>query len=569
MGAEGTLRMSQWYLSKNGQALGPLSEDKVIALIHSGEVTPLDLVYQAGATEWLPVSEVPQLFQHIQNEEKDSNPSGGGDRSWVLLKRTETEKGKEYKQLGPFSETQVLGLIDSGEIRFSDFAWKEGMESWGKISEIRELSQPLPSSTSVDASLYEKTDDDHAIAKSVDAVGGDDIETFQREQQTVTTPPVFMESDGDDELEEVGPEASTSFEEDENSEVSLWSLDPPLKSSEKAAMKTPKSEEAPVSDEPARVVAAAAVTEPIESSLSDENTVEQTSVKEKQGDEDLLTPPPFLNTDKALRVAAGLVIAIGVFFVYTSFHSDGEKSEVGAFTEEEGGDSLTDQNAFEPETPRPPEVMVAAPTVPPPPAVVEENKGPAPKVKPAAKVVSSKTRPSAKVGTASAVKRVEKRNRINKQLSVVRSSKKNKSQVKAKGKAVKSVGSQKQQSFYKQRDRLALFYSSLKAETLAVDIARQYKKIGKNKSAWSRYYKQWQKKVRLSLAKDIREFPKRSEKYAYPKVLASFKKDYNLFYKYGALFDSKVKGSRAPSGVPKDMKSVFSRYKKQAQSLGR
>ena len=64
-------------------------------------------------------------------------------------------------------------------------------------------------------------------------------------------------------------------------------------------------------------------------------------------------------------------------------------------------------------------------------------------------------------------------------------------------------------------------------------------------------------------------FPKRNEKYAYPKVLASFKKDYNLMYKYGESFNAKVKGSRAPSGVPSNMMAVFTKYKKQAQGLGR
>ena len=141
---------------------------------------------------------------------------------------------------------------------------------------------------------------------------------------------------------------------------------------------------------------------------------------------------------------------------------------------------------------------------------------------------------------------------------------------KAKKKAVsRAVGSKKMQSFFKQRDRKALFYSSLKAETLAVEIQRKYKKLRKNKKAWSRFYSQWRKKVRTSLAKDIRNYPIRSQKYAYPKIIESFKKDYNLFYKYGESFDAKVKGVRTPSGAPRNIQKVFTRYKKQAQSLGR
>ena len=132
----------------------------------------------------------------------------------------------------------------------------------------------------------------------------------------------------------------------------------------------------------------------------------------------------------------------------------------------------------------------------------------------------------------------------------------------------KPSGSAKDQSFYKQRDRLALFYSSLKAETLAMEIQSQFKKLQKNKTAWTHYYGQWRKKVRSSLAQDIRTFPSRSKTYAYPQLMASFKRDYELFYKYGETFDLKVRGVRIPSDSPRDMKSVFTKYRRQALGLG-
>lgn len=132
-----------------------------------------------------------------------------------------------------------------------------------------------------------------------------------------------------------------------------------------------------------------------------------------------------------------------------------------------------------------------------------------------------------------------------------------------------ATGGAKEQSFYQQRDRLALFYSSLKAETLAVEITREFRKLRKSPDAWGRYYGQWRKRVRSSLARDIREFPKSSETYAYPKVLANFKKDYDKIYTFGETFDARAKGTRLPSGAPTDIKSVFSQYKKQAQELNR
>lgn len=51
----------QWYYSKNGNQLGPVEEGDLRAKVATGEVSPTDLVWRDGMTDWLPSSRVPEL----------------------------------------------------------------------------------------------------------------------------------------------------------------------------------------------------------------------------------------------------------------------------------------------------------------------------------------------------------------------------------------------------------------------------------------------------------------------------------------------------------------------------
>jgi hypothetical protein len=51
----------QWYYSKNGTQLGPVTEADLKAKLASGEVLPTDLVWKDGMANWQPASNVPEL----------------------------------------------------------------------------------------------------------------------------------------------------------------------------------------------------------------------------------------------------------------------------------------------------------------------------------------------------------------------------------------------------------------------------------------------------------------------------------------------------------------------------
>ncbi|MEO1265657.1 MAG: DUF4339 domain-containing protein, partial [Pseudomonadota bacterium] len=46
--------VTQWYLARDGQQFGPVSEDELRKLIELGHLRASDLVWHAGYAEWQP-----------------------------------------------------------------------------------------------------------------------------------------------------------------------------------------------------------------------------------------------------------------------------------------------------------------------------------------------------------------------------------------------------------------------------------------------------------------------------------------------------------------------------------
>jgi hypothetical protein len=51
----------QWYYSKNGTQLGPISTEALLSKLASGEVSASDLVWKDGMADWLPAGQVAEL----------------------------------------------------------------------------------------------------------------------------------------------------------------------------------------------------------------------------------------------------------------------------------------------------------------------------------------------------------------------------------------------------------------------------------------------------------------------------------------------------------------------------
>jgi hypothetical protein len=55
--------MAQWYAAIGSQQYGPVDEDQLRKWIAEGRVGPASYVWKEGMPDWLPLSQVPGLFQ--------------------------------------------------------------------------------------------------------------------------------------------------------------------------------------------------------------------------------------------------------------------------------------------------------------------------------------------------------------------------------------------------------------------------------------------------------------------------------------------------------------------------
>ncbi|XOF34699.1 MAG: TIGR00266 family protein [Candidatus Electrothrix sp. YB6] len=53
--------MSNWYVAVNGQTVGPLSQQKMLAGVRSGQYSQSTMVWRDGFTDWLPLAQVTEL----------------------------------------------------------------------------------------------------------------------------------------------------------------------------------------------------------------------------------------------------------------------------------------------------------------------------------------------------------------------------------------------------------------------------------------------------------------------------------------------------------------------------
>ena len=51
----------EWYYAKNGQQLGPVSQENLLELFQSGSIQGTDLVWNETMTEWSPLGTIPGL----------------------------------------------------------------------------------------------------------------------------------------------------------------------------------------------------------------------------------------------------------------------------------------------------------------------------------------------------------------------------------------------------------------------------------------------------------------------------------------------------------------------------
>ncbi len=130
--------MNRWYISVQSKARGPFSDGQIRKKIQIGELVPETLIYREGDLDWRPLSQqslwsplLNEDFLHTYEPEQNS-------KIWVLLVENPLKKS-DFQQQGPFRQSEVVEMYDSGEVQPTDYVWRPGMEKWLGLKNMPEL----------------------------------------------------------------------------------------------------------------------------------------------------------------------------------------------------------------------------------------------------------------------------------------------------------------------------------------------------------------------------------------------------------------------------------------------
>ncbi len=154
---------TSWYVARGGKAQGPTTSAEIESGLKSGVFSTQDFIFREGEKEWKKLSEYSEFSKVLAELSQQPVPGSkavtASGAHWVLLVKNleDTQIGKpRYVQSGPFNKETVLVKIRSGEARWGDFVWKQGFDSWEKLSHVQEFNSTLEF-------LDEKTQE-HAVA---------------------------------------------------------------------------------------------------------------------------------------------------------------------------------------------------------------------------------------------------------------------------------------------------------------------------------------------------------------------------------------------------------------------
>jgi hypothetical protein len=128
----------QYYLSNNGTHIGPFSHETVLNKIESKEHQWTDYVFDEGVGEWLMLLEHPEFSMKL-SDKPAAPPKGSAelkdqmkDKEWFILK-----EGNNY---GPFSQLELVQMLQEKTLFEHDYIWHAKLPAWKRVAEVEEFT---------------------------------------------------------------------------------------------------------------------------------------------------------------------------------------------------------------------------------------------------------------------------------------------------------------------------------------------------------------------------------------------------------------------------------------------
>lgn len=130
--------VKQYYLSNNGTHIGPFSHETVLKKIESQENQWTDYVFDESVGEWLMLLEHPEFSMKLSDKPVDRPADVAAmkdalkDKEWFILK-----EGNNY---GPFSQLELVQMLQEKTLFEHDYIWHAKLPAWKRVAEVEEFT---------------------------------------------------------------------------------------------------------------------------------------------------------------------------------------------------------------------------------------------------------------------------------------------------------------------------------------------------------------------------------------------------------------------------------------------
>ena len=135
---------NQFYYYKNrGQTLGPFDLNQIQQRAKRAQLNNRSEVSSDGFS-WQPAQNFPEIFAGNTAAPPTAATPAAAPEVAVIEEASEWHYMLNGEQQGPVTQSQLQQMIGLGNLKSTDFVWKDGMIDWLEIQNVPDLSPPQP-----------------------------------------------------------------------------------------------------------------------------------------------------------------------------------------------------------------------------------------------------------------------------------------------------------------------------------------------------------------------------------------------------------------------------------------
>ena len=115
--------VKEWYFVEDSQSKGAYSLDEMKEFIQNGRVQENTYVWKSGMEEWKPLKDTELKAFIVVQEKVEEKKEETNTTEWYYV-------SNDSKQNGPYTEKEMVQMIQNGMIQANMYVWATGMADW-------------------------------------------------------------------------------------------------------------------------------------------------------------------------------------------------------------------------------------------------------------------------------------------------------------------------------------------------------------------------------------------------------------------------------------------------------